>query len=156
MSEIVPQDQAGLVGLDAIRKMPVADAEKELLKHEQVNCPVFHRFGPGVYMRETHFPKGTLAIGHSHKHEHTNIILKGRLVIIHPDGTTTECVAPTVFKGYPGRKAAYFFEDTVWMNIHPTEETDIEKLEEIFIEKSDAYLESEALRTAERLQKEGE
>jgi hypothetical protein len=150
----IPQDDAGLIELAAIGGVPIDDAEKELLKLEQVDCPVFNRFGPGVYMRETHFPKGTVAIGHAHKFEHTNIILKGRLAVIHPDGSTTEYSAPCVFPGNPGRKAAYFFEETVWMNIHPTEETDLEKLEEILIEKSEAFLEANALKAIAQLQED--
>jgi hypothetical protein len=153
MTDIAPTpEQSGLMGLAAIGQMPIDEAEKVMLAQEQVECPVFNHFGPGVYMRETHFPKGTIAIGHAHKFAHTNVILKGRLAVIHPDGTATEYKAPAIFPGTPGRKAAYFFEDTAWMNIHATEETDMEKLEEIFIEKSEAYLNAQALKTIALLQ----
>jgi len=31
--------------------------ESKMLKHEQVQCNVIHRFGPGTYIREVHLPK---------------------------------------------------------------------------------------------------
>jgi hypothetical protein len=45
-----------------------------------------------------------------------------------------------MFNSPPGRKAAFFLEDTIWLNIHITDETDIDKIEDIFIKKSDAWM----------------
>ena len=47
----------------------IDDLEKKMLSQEQVECPVFHHFGPGVYMREAMFPAGSIGIGHKHKHD---------------------------------------------------------------------------------------
>jgi hypothetical protein len=38
------------------------------------------------------------------------------------------------FIGKPGRKVAYILETVVFQNVYATEETDIEKLENMFIE----------------------
>ena len=46
---------------------------------------------------------------------------------------------PYIFNSEPGRKFAYVMEDCVFQNLHATEETDLEKIEEIFIDKSDAW-----------------
>lgn len=116
--------------------------EKECLKQPQVSCPVVHRFGPGVYMRELTVPSGTLVIGHLQNFEHTNIFLKGRVTVINDDGSHSELKAPMIFVGKPGRKIGFVHEEMVWLNVYKTDETDIEKLESHFLTKSDAFLEN--------------
>lgn len=59
--------------------------------------------------------------------------------MLNDDGTTTELVAPIIFTSKPGRKVGYIVEDMVWLNIYPTNETDIDKLEETFLTKSDTW-----------------
>ena len=117
----------------------VEKMEGFMLTHEQASCPVIHRFGPGVYIREVMIPAGTLAVGHHQNFEHTNVMLKGRVTILNDDGTTTELIAPTIFVGKPGRKVGYIHEDIVWLNVYATDETDVEKLESTFITKSDTW-----------------
>lgn len=106
---------------------------------EQINCPVTHHFGPGVYIREVFLPAGTAVIGHSHRHAHLNVMLSGRLTIIGMDGTTRELTAPQTFIAAPGRKIAYVHEDVRWQNIYATPETDIETLEDALFEKSESF-----------------
>ena len=107
----------------------------------QQYSPVLHRFAPGLYIREVSAPAGTYAIGHRQKERHLNIMLKGRVTILNDNGTTTDLVAPMMFVGEPGRKCGYIHEDMVWQNIYATEETDVEKLEARFIDKSADWLE---------------
>ena len=114
--------------------------ERDFLQQEQVDCPVVHRFGPGVYIREVHMPAGAFIIGHRHKTTHLNVMLTGRLGLLNDDGTETELVAPQTFVAQPGRKAAYIYEDVIWQNIHATDETDVAKLEDLFLDKSPAFL----------------
>lgn len=121
-------------------------AEREFLNQPQVQCPVIHRFGPGVYIREVMIPAGSLAIGHHQNFEHMNVMLKGRVTILNDDGTTSELVAPMIFAGKPGRKVGYIHEDMVWLNIYPTTETDVAKLEAHYLTKSSAWIESNAAR----------
>jgi len=113
--------------------------EAEMLKHKQVDCPVIHRLSPGLYIREVRIPAGTVAIGHFQKTEHLNIFLQGRVTMLNENGTTSELVAPMIFTGKPGRKVGYINEDMIWMNIYPTTETDIEKLESTYLDKSDSW-----------------
>jgi len=114
----------------------IDDLEVALLEEEQADCPVIHRFGPGVYIREVHAPAGTLAVGHHQNFEHMNIFLKGRVNVLDDDGVVKELVAPMMFVGPPGRKIGYITEDMVWLNVYATEETDVMKLEEYYLTKS--------------------
>jgi len=125
--------------LPQLTPQKIEQIEECMLKRPQVDCPTVHHFGPGIYIREMTAPADTLAIGHCHKHTHINILLKGEAHIINADGSIKVMKAPTLFLSPPGRKIAYFPDECVWQNIHATDETDIDKLEEIFIDKSDAW-----------------
>ena len=122
---------------------------KAVLAYDQAECPVIHRFGPGLYIREIFIPKGTFAIGHVHKFEHLNIFLRGKVQIVHEDGSTSVLEAPAMFVSQPGRKVGLMLEDVLWQNIYATTETDIEKLEEIFFDKPDYFKDLVALKLKE-------
>ena len=113
--------------------------EASMLKLPQVECPVIHRFGPGIYIREVSIPSGTFAIGHYQKQEHMNVMLKGRVTMIKDNGVIETVSAPFVYVGKPGRKIGYVHEDMVWQNIYATTETDVEKLEAMFLIKSETW-----------------
>jgi len=124
--------------------------EKLILQHNQTECPVIHSFGPGIYIREVTFFKGIFVIGHRQKKEHLNIMLSGKIAMI--DEKTlqvNEITAPLRFVGKPGRKMGYVIETCTWLNVYSTDETDIEKLEEMFLDKSDDWKENN--REIERL-----
>ena len=77
--------------------------EKEMLKLPQSDCPVIHRFSPGLYIREVTLPAGTFAIGHYQKTEHLNIMLTGSVTNIRDDGSTDLLKAPLMYTAKPGR-----------------------------------------------------
>lgn len=127
--------------LEAILKdsSSVALLEREMLKAEQMPCPVIHRFAPGLYIREINMPAGAFAIGAYHHTAHLNIMMKGRLTILSDNGSITELKAPMMFVSQPGQKIGYVHEDTVWQNIFATDETDIETLEAMYVDKGRAW-----------------
>ena len=127
--------------LATITEQKVQTLEAAFLEQPQVDCPVVHRFGPGIYIREVFIPAGTLSIGHRQTTTHLNVMLKGRVIMIGEDGSKVEVVAPTTFVAEPGRKIGYILEDMVWQNIYATTETDVEKLEAMFLDKSQTWQE---------------
>jgi hypothetical protein len=128
--------------------------EQAMLDMPQVECPVVHHFGPNIYMREVTLKAGTFAIGHAQKFEHLNIVLTGSVAII-DNGQVKTIKAPTIFVGKPGRKMGYVLEDTVWLNVYSTNETDIDKLEETYLDKSTAWQDAQtALLDVERKARE--
>ncbi len=122
------------VNMDAI--------EADMLSLPQVDCPVAHHFGPGIYIREAFLPAGTYVMGHAHKCEHMNMMIKGKMAVI-VNGEAKVIEGPYIFTGQPGRKLAYIIEDTVFQNIYATEETDIDVIEDMFVDKSAAWFASE-------------
>ncbi len=130
-------------------------AESAMLRLPQVECPVVHHFGPGVYIREVTIPAGTLALGHAQRFEHLNVMLKGRIAVTGDDGALRELVAPLIFVGKPGRKAGYVLEDVVWLNVYATDERDIDVLEATYLDKSEVWSEvNEAQHAAEVLRRD--
>lgn len=107
----------------------------------QVPCDVVHAFAPGIYIRQVTMPPGSFVLGHRHRHAHLNVMLKGHLTMFNTDGTRSEVYAPAVCVAQPGRKVAYVHEETVWLNLYATSETDVDKLEAMFLEKSDGWQE---------------
>lgn len=117
--------------LDEARKMP------------QVDCNTKHYFGPNIYIREVTMPAGSIVVGKPHRSEHMCVMLQGKMIIVSEDGERKELVAPMTFVGKPGRKIAYILETTVFQNILATDETDIEKLENMLVDNSQPMLEGE-------------
>lgn len=118
--------------------------EEAMLALPQADLPLDHFFASGVYVRQMTAPAGALLVGHAHKTEHVCILLKGSMTIATPDGIKT-ISAPMTFIAPPGRKVALVLEDIVFQNIHATEERDLDKLEELLVEKSDAWSESQTM-----------
>ena len=111
--------------------------ERLMTKMDQIELHVEHHFSAGVYARELFIPKGTTLTGKIHKHENMNVMLKGDMSVLTEDGVKRVragfmCVSP------PGTKrVAYAHEDSVWLTIHGTEETDLEKIEHKFIAQTE-------------------
>lgn len=93
-------------------------------------APVDHVFAPGVYARCMNIPKGTMLTGKIHKTRHLNIVASGDISVATEDGLK-RIKAPCIFVSEPNTKrAGHAHEDTVWITIHVTEETDLAKIEE--------------------------
>ena len=108
-------------------------------------CPLTHHFAPGLYAREIFLPAGTVVVGKIHRHAHINTISKGRVFVATEFGFV-ELVAPVTFVSQPGTKRALVAqEDTIWTTYHPTEETELSKIEEHVIAPSYRALEKELL-----------
>lgn len=113
--------------------------EAVLLKCAQTDIPIEHVFAPGIYMRQGKIAKGTFLIGHRHKTQHINVVFCGRVTVM-TDEAMFEVTGPATFVAEAGtRKVIYAHEDAVMANIHPTTETDLTKIEEQFIMKSETY-----------------
>lgn len=115
--------------------------EGRLLELGWKDLPVTHRFAPGVYMREGVVPAGDLILGHAHKEEHLTVFYRGKALFC-MGGKVSLLTAPCVVTCKAGvRKIAFVLEDLEGANIHanPTNERDIEKLEDSLFTKSLTY-----------------
>lgn len=99
----------------------------------QPKCEVSHSFSKGLYMRELYMPKDSLIVGKVHRDKTMNILVSGSMML--NDGTNVyEVSAPYMFESEAmTRRMLYTYTDCVWICVHPTNETDLVKLEEEFI-----------------------
>tara|TARA_R110002167_G_scaffold73484_3_gene205992 strand:+ start:3200 stop:3649 length:450 start_codon:yes stop_codon:yes gene_type:complete len=114
------------------------EIEGEMLEYPQVECQITHRFGPDIYIREGLIPAGTLIMGHTHRTEHMNVVLKGRIAVV-MDGEVQILEGPTSFTAPAGRKVIYAIDEAIMQNVHVTSETDVDALEDQLVDKSDTW-----------------
>ena len=96
----------------------------------QVDCPVTHHWAPHLYVREIMVPKGTILVGKVHRHAHLAVMLRGDMTFMTKQGSrrvSGSCVLPLA-EPYTQR-AGYAHEDTVVLNMHPTDKTDLAEIE---------------------------
>jgi hypothetical protein len=102
------------------------------------DCTVKHYFSPKddkygccTYAREMLIPKGTLIIGKIHRHQHLNIISKGKVIVFTEFGEK-HLEGPVTFVSEIGlKRSVYAIEDTLWTTIHLTQFVGEENLSNI-------------------------
>jgi hypothetical protein len=121
--------EKSLVAEGLIGQMPGALFGNDCTKLE-------HFFGDGMYIREMKAPKGQLNVSKLHKTNHPFFILKGEVTVGTEDGPV-RYKAPMWGMTKAGTKRVVFFhEDTTWITVHATKETDLKKIEDEVIAKT--------------------
>jgi hypothetical protein len=130
------------------RQLGVRELTNACRELEQVECPVKHDFADGVYARTMQVPAGTFVIGKMHRFKTLNIMTKGRALVYVGDGIPAkEIVAPFTFTSDPmTSKMAFFVEDSEWVNVHPTDKTDLGEIEAEFIVPEEEFLDEEDIK----------
>ncbi len=96
---------------------------------EQREFEVQHTLIDGVYTRTLFIPKGSLLMGKVHLKECMNIVAKGDISVLTETGMG-RFQAGHVAVSKPGiQKVGYAHQDTVFINVFRTDETNIEKIE---------------------------
>ena len=118
---------------EKFKKLPGALVGHEMDKEF---APLTHTFVDGAYVREIFMKKGSLFTSKIHKKRHPYFVMKGKCSVMTEDGIK-EIIAPFHGITEPGTKRVlYMHEDTVWITVHVTNETDLEKIEEQVIAPS--------------------
>ena len=98
-------------------------------------CPLKHSFADGCYIRELFMPKNELSVTKIHKITHPFFLMKGDLTILMQDGIK-RIKAPYYGITPAGTKRIiYCHEDCIFVTVHVTKETDLDKIEEEVIAK---------------------
>ena len=121
----------GAIGSAAPTRAQILDFERLLAEQPGAvtELPTFHHFAPGVYSRELHIPAGYVLTGKTHRHAHMNFLMAGDITVW-IDGAMQRIQAPKAFVSQPGTKRiGYAHSDVIWVTVHPTQETDLAKIE---------------------------
>lgn len=94
-----------------------------------------HHFSKSVYLRELRIPAGTLLTGKRHRHPCQNIVCGDITVYNDASGEERRITGHCVFESQAGtRRAGFAHAPTIWVTVHATEETDLDKIESEVIE----------------------
>jgi quercetin dioxygenase-like cupin family protein len=123
----------------------VRHAEREMIERgERVEIPVEHVFSHGLYARKITIPAGTVLTGKIHKRENLNFLLAGEMSVLTEGGVQRVGPGFMVVSPPGTKRIAYTHTECVWVTVHGTKETDLEKIEAEFIAQSEQeYLEFE-------------
>lgn len=122
--------------LDA-RQAVIAIEDAILRKLPQVELPVTNYFSKGIYARKLFVPKGIILTGKIHKYSQLNIMLSGEMEVLVGE-KVVNIKAPFIIVSPAGTKRiAKALQDTEWLTVHGTEETDLNKIENQFIAQTE-------------------
>ena len=101
----------------------------------QVEATITHHFTEGLYTRVMRAAEGTIIVGKRHRNKTLNILMQGEMSIyLDDDKKATIMKAPHIFESEAGvSKTIYAVTDIVMANVHVTNETDLDRLEDEFI-----------------------
>jgi hypothetical protein len=112
-------------------KRQIGDLVRDLMaRPDKREFDVKHTLIDGVYTRTLFIPKGSLLVGQIHLKECVNIIAKGDISILTETGLGRFQAGHVAVSGPGIQKVGYAHEDTVFVNIFRTDETDISKIED--------------------------
>lgn len=90
----------------------------------------------GVYAKEIHIPAGTVLVSHKHAYDHLSILASG-WVRLEVNGEVQRKSGPMALVIKKGEEHSLMaITDTVWFCIHPTDETDEDKIDETLLARS--------------------
>jgi len=111
------------------RDLLIDKLEVELLKQEQVACPLRHIFTPGLYVREIFMPAGVMMASSVHKFKHPFVISQGRFKVYLGEESFELAAPHTGITEAGTRRVFYILEDTILSTFHVTDTVDVEELE---------------------------
>jgi len=98
--------------------------------------PLKHTFADGAYVREIFIPKGELIVGKIHKHSHPNFLMSGEVSVLTEEGAKRLKAPMSMISPAGTKRIVFAHEDTVWVTIHVTNETNLGMIENEIIAKS--------------------
>jgi len=116
-------------------QMALAKIEAKMLLLPQADCPLTHEFADGVYCRKMFAKANTFVIGKRHRLRTLNILFSGEVTVYAGESMPVKRItAPASFTSDAmTKKLLFFHQDSVFANILPTTETDMDVIEQRFI-----------------------
>jgi quercetin dioxygenase-like cupin family protein len=90
----------------------------------------------GIYAKELHIPAGFDLISHVHQYDHLSILASGTVLWTSGDLDARALHGPCAVTVEAGvEHSLHAVTDAVWFCIHPTDETDSDKIDSTLIRK---------------------
>jgi hypothetical protein len=130
----IDQVDAELAEFDKLpirEKLLSAFGDMMAMSVDVTTLPLKESFIDGMYIREMFIPKGYFLAGRLHKLDCVNVCSQGSMDIITEDGFFNVTAPFTGVSGPSVLKLGYALEDTVWVNVFRTDETDLAKMDSL-------------------------
>ena len=138
--DVIPMNTQTISGIDepsflrALGIQAIDQCEVAMAAMPRIECPVVHRFTPGLYIREILMPAGALISSKIHKTQHPYFITEGE-VSVWSEGQVNRLQAPYTGITMPGTRRLLFCHTAVrWITCHVTDSKDVEEIERQIIE----------------------
>lgn len=115
----------------------VSEIHREMVGTFAVDPGIVHNFSDGLYAKQMTIPKGYVAGQHAHTFSHLSILAKGK-VIVKTDTTEQIYEAPACIEIRKNvNHMITALDDSVWFCVHATDETDVDRIDEVLIQKGE-------------------
>lgn len=135
---IAQQDETTVAIRDAVPSHMHEDVwalQTSMLNMPQFEPPTEHIFHGGMYCRKMSIPAGCTLVGKVHKKEHFFALASGSICVTTDEGPQL-LTGFKLLSSYPGTKRAiHAVSDSVFMTFHATDLTDVEQVEQEFVEE---------------------
>lgn len=92
----------------------------------------------GVYAKELHIPAGYDLVSHSHEYDHISILAFGSVFWKAGDGVSQLITGPGAITVRAGvTHELHALTDAVWFCVHPTDETDPDKVDPAILKRGE-------------------
>lgn len=116
---------------------PVTDLHNKMLGVFEIDTNIVHNFSDGLYAKQMTIPKGFVAGQHAHTFSHLSVLAKGKVLVkTDTDERVYEAPACIEIKKQTNHMITAL-EDAVWFCIHATDETDVDRIDEVLIQKGE-------------------
>lgn len=131
--DAVPANVAAVIANPTLEQIHALEDALFAGETADVDEMTHHHFAEGIYGREMRIPAGTVLVGKMHRHSTLNVLAAGEISVNTPEGVQ-RLRAPAIFTSPANcKKVGYAHTDVVFLNVHPSEETDLANLEAEFI-----------------------
>lgn len=114
----------------------VTEMHNRMLGTFAIDPQVLHNFSDGLYAKQMTIPKGFVAGKHSHNFSHLSILAKGKVIVeTDTDEQVYEAPACIEIRKHVSHMITAI-EDSVWFCIHAIDDTDIENIDQVLIERN--------------------
>lgn len=117
----------------ATREAIAKRKDQMLASPNRVDLPFTESLEHGLYTRTLFIPKGCELVGKIHRKPCVNIVAKGDITIMTETGLMRVQAGYTVTSPAGIQKIGYAHEDTIFINVFRTDETDIREIEKDLI-----------------------
>ena len=139
MRELVGKKQVLQKPFEKIMRLEEAISRTPGAKFGDDCCPLKHLFGDNLYIREITMARGTVLTSKIHKTTHPYFVMKGDVTVTTDDGTVRIKAPHWGITKAGTKRALYINEETVWVTVHSTKETDLVEIEkEVIAENYEA------------------